>query len=209
MSYHKTPVIAGIAKPHDRTAGFTLVELLVVIVMTGFMVVGLFTFFKTSLFGYLDMQKTASNFTGLAQQSHRIGNVVRGTTGIIDAQDNSLEMYSYFYPTDTYVSKIKYYLNVDSTQLMADVTPMTANPPIGTEITASKETYTIIGSFKQMSGVNLFQYLNASNTILTQPITDLYSIKTVHVNLGAATSSTSGNQVMTLEVNLRNRKTNL
>lgn len=177
--------------------------------MIGFMVVATFTFFKTSLFGYLDMQKTASNFTNLAQESQRIGNVVRGTTGLIDAQNNSLEMYAYFYPTDTYVSKIKYYLNGNSTQLMADVTPMTANPPIGTEITASKETYTIIGSFKQLSGVKLFEYINSANAVLTPPVSDLFTIKTIRINLGASTASTNGNQVMTLEVNLRNRKTNL
>jgi prepilin-type N-terminal cleavage/methylation domain-containing protein len=205
LSYHSplhklTPV---------KQKGFTLTELLIVIVMIGFMVVAMFTFFKTSLFGYLDLQKTASNFTDLAQQSQRIGNVVRGTTGLIDTQNNSLEMYAYFYPTDTYVSKIKYYLNTDSTQLMADVTPMTANPPIGTEVTANKKTYTIIGAFKQLSGVKLFEYVNSANSTLTPPIADLYTVKTIRINLGAATASTSGNQVMTLEINLRNRKTNL
>jgi len=197
---------------HNRPSkqkGFTLVELLVVIVLISVMVAGMFTFFKTSLFGYLDLQKTASNFTGLAQQSQRIGNVIRGATSIIDAQDNTLEMYSYFYPTDTYVSKIKYYLSPDSSKLLADVTPMSANPPIGAEITASKKTYTIIGSFKQMSGVKLFQYVNSANAVLTPPISDLYTVKSVRINLGASTASTTSNQVMTLEVNLRNRKTNL
>jgi hypothetical protein len=186
-----------------------LVELLVVIVMVGIMGVAMMTFFKSSLFGYLDMQKTASNFTDLAAQSQRIANVIRGATQITDAQDNSLEMYAYFYPTDTYVSKIKYYLNPTSTQLMADVTPMSANPPVGTEITASKETYTIIGGFKQLAGVKLFQYLNSAGSLLTPPVSDQFTIKSVRINLGAATSSATGNQVMSLDVNLRNRKTNL
>ena len=150
MSYHN--ISAG---HRAKQAGFTLVELLVVIVVIGFMVVALFTFFKSTLFGYLDMQKTASNFTDLAQQSQRIGTVVRGSTGIVNAQDNSLEMYAYFYPTDTYVSKVKYYLNTGSTKLMADVTPMSANPPIGSELTAQKKTFTIISSFKQMTGVDV------------------------------------------------------
>lgn len=204
MSYRNQPISRQV-----RQAGFTLIELLVVIVVIGFMVVALFTFFKTSLFGYLDMQKTASNFTGLAQQSQRIGNVVRGSTGIVNAQDNSLEMYAYFYPTDTYVSKVKYYLNVGSTQLMADVTPMSANPPIGSELTAQKKTFTIIGAFKQLTGVKLFEYVNSGNTVLVPPISDLFTVKTIRINLGASTASSTDNQVMTLEINLRNRKTNL
>jgi len=204
LSYRNQPISRQV-----RQAGFTLIELLVVIVVIGFMVVALFTFFKTSLFGYLDMQKTASNFTGLAQQSQRIGNVVRGSTGIVNAQDNSLEMYAYFYPTDTYVSKVKYYLNVGSTQLMADVTPMSANPPIGSELTAQKKTFTIIGAFKQLTGVKLFEYVNSGNTVLVPPISDLFTVKTIRINLGASTASSTDNQVMTLEINLRNRKTNL
>jgi prepilin-type N-terminal cleavage/methylation domain-containing protein len=194
---------------HKAAAGFSLVELLIVIVLIGIMSTAMFTFFKSSLFGYLNLQKTASNFTDLASQSQRIAGVVRGTTQLIDAQDNSLEMYAYFYPTDAYVSKVKYYLNATSTLLYADVTPMTANPPIGTEITASKKTYTIIPSFKQLTGVKLFEYLNSASTTLAPPISDLFSVKTVRINLGAVTSSTNGNQVMTIEVSLRNKKTNL
>ena len=213
MSYHRSNgPFTGLNDKTNRSVkqkGFTLVELLVVIVLIGVMLAATFTFFKTSLFGYLDLQKTASNFTNLAKESQRIGNVVRGTTGLIDAENNSLEMYAYFYPTDTYVSKIKYYLNAGSTKLLADVTPMTANPPIGTEITASKKTYTIIGSFKQLSGVKLFEYVNSANATLTPPISDLYTVKSVRINLGASTANAGGNQVMTLEVNLRNRKTNL
>jgi prepilin-type N-terminal cleavage/methylation domain-containing protein len=193
---------------YAKDAGFTLIELMVVMVITGMMLAAMAVFFKTSLFGYLDMQKTASNFTDLATQSQRIAKVIRGATDIIDPQNNSLELYAYFWPQDSYVSKVKYYLSADSMQLLVDVTPMTANPPIGTPITAGKKTSTVIGSFKQQSGVNLFQYVNSAGSVLTPPITEENTIKTVRINL-AASASASGNQIINLEVNLRNRKTNL
>jgi hypothetical protein len=176
--------------------------------MVGVMSVAVLVFFKSSLFNYLDLQKTASNFTDLATQSQRIGNVIRGTTDLIDPQNNSLELYAYFYPTDSYVSKIKYYLNTGSTILYADVTPMTANPPIGTPITANKKTYKIIDSFKAVSGVNLFTYLNAANTVLTPPVSDLHTVRTIQVSLSAQTA-TSNAQTINLTLSLRNRKTNL
>jgi prepilin-type N-terminal cleavage/methylation domain-containing protein len=197
------------SKHRSSKAGFSLIELMVVIVLIGIMSTAMFTFFKSSLFNYLNLQKTASNFTDLAGQSHRIGNVIRGATDLIDVQNSSAEMYAYFYPTDAYVSKIKYYLNAGGTVLLADVTPMTANPPVGTPITASKRTYTIIPSFKQVAGVNLFEYLNSAGTNLTPPVSDLHTVKTIRINLSAQTAVTSGSQSIKLEVNLRNRKTNL
>jgi prepilin-type N-terminal cleavage/methylation domain-containing protein len=193
----------------NKQAGFTLVELMVVIVLTSVMVIAIFTFYRTTLFSYFDLQKTASNFTDLAAQSQRVGKVVRGASGIITAEDNSAEMYAYFYPTDAYVSKIKYYLNASNTALMADVTPMTANPPIGTPITANKKTFTIIPKFKKVTNVNLFQYLNGAGTPIATPVTDMQTVKTIRINLAAQTSSSSGAQTMTLEVNLRNKKNNL
>jgi prepilin-type N-terminal cleavage/methylation domain-containing protein len=194
---------------YRKQAGFTLTELMIVIILTGIMSTALFTFYKSTLFDYLNLQKSASNFTDLASQSQRIGKVVRGATGIITAQDNVGEMYAYFYPTDQYVSQIKYYLNATNTALMADVTPMTANPPIGTAITANKRTYTIIGNFKKVTGVNLFQYLDSSGTAMTTPVTDMQTIKSIRINLAAQTATATGAQTMTLEVNLRNKKTNL
>lgn len=169
----------------------------------------MFTFFKSSFFSYLDLQKTASNFTDLASQSHRIASVVRGSTDMISAENNSAEMYAYFYPTDSYVSVVRYYLNSTGKVLLADVTPMSANPPIGSPVTAKKKTYTIIPNFKQVTGVSLFQYINSASAVLTPPIAQLYTIKTVRINLGAATANTTTNQVITVEINLRNKKTNL
>jgi prepilin-type N-terminal cleavage/methylation domain-containing protein len=194
--------------PINHERGFSLVELVIVMTLTLIMSTMFYTFFKTNLVTYLNLQKDASGFTDVATQSARIANVMRGLTDITSAASNDIVAYAYFYPTDTYVSQVHYYLNGDSTVLYADVTPMTANPPTGALIPANKKTYTIISSFKQTTGQTLFNYLGASGNILTLPISDLQTIKAIRVNLGAATSGTA-NQAMTLDVNLRNRKTNL
>jgi type II secretory pathway pseudopilin PulG len=192
-----------------KQQGYTLVELLVVFILIIIISGTFYTFFKTNLFTYLNLQKDASGFTDLASQSQRIGNVLRGATDISSVADDDLTIYGYFYPTDAYVSLIHYYRNAQDTILYADVTPMTANPPIGTPITVKKKTYTVIPSFKPVAGVKLFQYLDASGNVLGLPISDLHTIKGIRINLAVPTAIGGGNQSMTLDVSLRNRKTNL
>lgn len=168
-----------------------------------------YIFFKTNFFTYLSLQKDATGFTELSVQSQRIGGVVRGLTDITDAQEDEMTLYGYFFPTDTYVSLIHYYKSADGTKLYADVTPMTSNPPIGTPITGSKKTHTIISNFKTAGGVKLFEYLDSSGGTLSLPIAELHSIKGVKINLAVNTASGTTNQAMTLQLSLRNRKTNL
>ena len=183
-------------------------ELLVVMMLALIIAASFYIFFKTTLFTYLTLQGNATNFTTLAAQSERVAGVVRGLTDITSASANDLQIYAYFYPTDTYVSQVHYYMSADGTALMADVTPMTANPPIGTPITASIKTYTIIDNFQQSANTNLFNYLDATGNTLTLPIADLKTIKQVQINL-AVSAAPDTNQVISVQVSLRNRKTNL
>ena len=187
----------------------TLVELVVVMALTLIIGTTMYTFFKTNLFTYLNLQKDATSFTGLAVQSQRIGNVMRGLTNVVSVDTDEITIYGYFFPTDTYVSLIHYYLNTNGTLLYADVTPMTSNPPIGTPITAKLKTYTIIDNFKQSPSVNLFTYLDSAGAVMNLPIADLHTIKGIRINLAVSTEIGDNDQAMTLEVSLRNRKTNL
>jgi len=91
---------------------------------------------------------------------------------------------------------------------MADLTPYSANPPLGSPVTAKKRTFTIIDNYYAVSGVSLFTYLDANNAALSLPISDLQTIKGVRVALAAKTSNGS-NQALSVQVSLRNRKTNL
>lgn len=169
-------------------------------------------FFKSSLFNYLNLQKDATSFATLNQQSFRVSSVLRSTTQISSAGANDLVVYAYFYPSDTYVSLLHYYVVASGgkKQLKADLTPMSANPPLGTPLGAQTKTIVIIDDLYQPAGVTLFSYLNATGATLGLPIGDLQSIKGMRVNLASRTvNGTEGNQSLSVEVSLRNRKTNL
>lgn len=189
--------------------GFTLVELMVVISVVAVMFISFGTFFTNYLILYSKYQQDASSFTELASQSQRIADVLRGVTDIVSESANDLVVYAYFSPADTYVSLTHYYLNANGTAVMVDVTPMTANPPIGTPITASKKTYTIISNYYQPAGGSLFNYYDASGTQLTLPISDEHSILEIQVNLAEPATHTKNGQTLNITVSLRNRKTNL
>jgi len=198
-------------KQLNNQTGFTLVELLVVIVVTGIIIVPIITFIITSLNQYAALQTNAATFGDLAQQSERMASVLRGATDFISESANDVTLYAYFQPNDTYVSIIHYYKNLAGTQLLADVTPMTANPPTGSPITANLKTYVIINSLYVTSGVNTFVYLDSSGAVMTIPIVDEHAINGMKVNLAVPSQAPIKNssEAITLSITLRNRKTNL
>lgn len=193
------------------SSGFTLLEVLVVITLLGIFTSAFFAAYNSSIYSFFDVQHTGAEFSTLAASSQRIADVLRGTTDFVSLGNNDVSLYSYFYPSDTYVSLIHYYLNAQNNILYADVTPMTANPPTGTPITAQEKTYTIIDTYYKVSGVNLFTYLDASGTALGLPVSDEHLVKGVQIILTVPGSQNVANssQTMELTVSLRNRKTNL
>lgn len=192
----------------SSSAGFTIIELLVVISLVAIVSTFAFTFFNTSINQYLSLQQNSDAFNDLSSHYQRLANVLRGLTDISSASDNDLTVYAYFSPNDAYASLIHYYIT--GGKLLADVTPLTANPPNGTLITSQKKTYTIINQFVSIPGVPTFVYIDAANTILTTPVVDQHTVKSIKVNLAVPSKSPSlTNQSLTLQVSLRNRKTNL
>jgi prepilin-type N-terminal cleavage/methylation domain-containing protein len=191
--------------------GYTIVELLLVISLIGIVSTIIYTFFVTSFNQYFALQQDGMLFGDLAAQSQRIAMVTRGLTDITAASSSEITMYSYFSPNDQYVSQIRYYKNAGGTSLMADVTPMTANPPTGTLITAQKKTYTVVSPFYTLTGVNTFVYFDGNNNQMSLPITDLHTIQQIQVNLAAPTKapSSTGYDQISVQVSLRNRKINL
>lgn len=191
--------------------GYTLLELLITITIIGILSTALTSFAVSSLRKYLGLQKDATAFSEISQQSQRITNVLRGSTDITSASDYSVTVYAYFFPNNQYVSEIKYYLNVSNTTLYADVTPMSANPPNGTLLTAQKKTYTVVPYFYQASGTKLFEYLDATSNPISTPIADLKTIKGIRVNLKTPVDGLQANNFNTIstQISLRNRKTNL
>lgn len=194
-----------------QSQGFTIVELLITTVLVGIVSTTFIVIFKSTIFNSINMQLDATQAVDLNTGAQRLGMVLRGVTSITSATSNDLVVTAYFYPSDTYVSLLHYYITTDakgSKKLMADLTPYSANPPAGSPITAQKRTFTIINDYYAANGVSLFSYLDANNGTLSMPINDLQTIKGVRVALAAKTSSGS-NQSLSVQVSLRNRKTNL
>ncbi|MCX6728082.1 MAG: prepilin-type N-terminal cleavage/methylation domain-containing protein [Candidatus Saccharibacteria bacterium] len=191
--------------------GFTLVELTVVIALSGIAAIIIFTVFNTSFLNYLGLQQDSSAFDNLTRSSQRIATVFRGITDITVANNNDLTFYSYFSPNDTYVSYVRYYVAGPKPSLYADVTPMDGNPPNGSLLTAKSHTYTIIENFHQDPLVKTFEYLDSSGVAIPQPIADLHTIKGIQVNLSIVITGPKYNDIRSnsLTVSLRNRKTNL
>ena len=197
-----------VSKAHSQQ-GFTLVELLISMTVLVMMSLVFLVFFKSALFDYLDLQTDATNLTQLSTEEMRLGNVIRGLTVINSASANNLSVYAYFNPNDTYVSLVDYYLQTSgkSTDLIASVTPMTANPPIGTPITSETQTYTIMNDFYEPSGGSLFTYFDDTFSPITLPINNLEEVKAIQINL-ATPLTNGGNQAINVQVTLRNRETN-
>lgn len=198
-------------REHMVERGFTIVELIVVLVLVGLITTTVFTFTNTSINQYFGLQQDSIAFGDVANQTQRVATVLRGLTDISVANPNELTIYAYFFPNDTYVSIVHYYENASGTELFADITPMTANPPIGTPITSQLKTYTIIDNLYVAPSSSIFTYLDSSGGVLPTPISDLHTIKGIRVTLAVPTKapSSGGNFNMTLQVSLRNRKTNL
>lgn len=205
MSHRNSPLHRSVAR------GFTLVEVLITMALVTIIAMAAFTFFNTSINQYISLQVESSSFSDLAMQSQRLANVLRGVTDINSASADEFDSYAYFAPADQYVSRIRYYKSADGKKLLADVTRMTSNPPQGTPIPATLQTYTIMPNFYQPAGTSTFTYLDAAGNTLALPISDLRTIKSIKVSLstrGGNLSDTS-RQTINLQLSLRNRKTNL
>lgn len=205
----RTPYRATSNSRPAARPGFTLVELMVVISLVGIIFVTFSSFFTNYLLLYTKYQQDGTAFTELASQSQRIADVLRGVTDIVSESSNDLVVYAYFSPVDSYVSQVHYYLSANGKQVLATVTPMTSNPPVGTLETSLAKTYTIISSYYQAPGGSLFNYYDASGTVMSLPIADEHSIMEIQVNLAEPATHTSNGQTLSTTVSLRNRKTNL
>lgn len=192
-------------------SGFTLFEMLIVISLLAIIVAIFYGSFNTLVFQYFRLQKTGTQATELSVSTQRIANVLRGTTDFISVDDNDVTVYAYFSPSNSYVSQVRYYLSGDEKSLLADVVPMTANPPAGTPLTAQKKTYTIVENYYKDPGTDLFAYLDASGNTLTLPIADQHVIKGIKIVLAVpkTDAASPGSQTVSMNVSLRNRKTNL
>lgn len=191
----------------NKEAGFTLVELIITMTLIAVGSTIAYTFFNTSINQYLGLQQEGMSTSDLAFQSQRLASVMRGATDVVVAAAGEMTIHSYFSPNDAYVSQVRYYKSVDGGKLLADVTPFTTNPPIGTLDITKKRTITVIDNFHTRQGVSTFEYIDSSGGAMTLPVSDLHTIKGLRVNLVSQLNPADNS--LSVQVSLRNRKTNL
>ena len=201
MSFHKP----------SKQSGITITELLVVLIASSILLTTLYVFTSNSINDFMRLQAEGLAHNKLSENSTRITKVMRGINQIEVAEADTITAYSYFAPHDLYTSKIRYYLNANQDKLLAEVTPMTANYPIGTLLTNQTRTVTIIDGFKKVPNKDTFMYYDGELTQLTSPVTEKQTIKNITVQLFVKKyKSTNPDYVSTISsVNLRNRKSNL
>jgi len=189
------------------SGGYSLVELLVVMTLTSMIAVPLVIFSYKGLTSYAFLQAQSDTSTELSTLSQRIAKVVRGTTGIITAQDNTLTIYGYFSPQDTTIKKIRYFIS--GTNLNIGVTPPTGTAPNYTYVAADEQVTTTRVDLA-MGGTPMFTYYDDTGTQLPNGFA-ISQIKEIgfYVAANPRTKQLSVPIALTTRVTLRNFKTNL
>jgi prepilin-type N-terminal cleavage/methylation domain-containing protein len=190
----------------NAEAGFSLLELLVVIVITGLIALPLSTFFINGLKSYNFVQAQSDTSLELETLADRVTRVVRGAISIDTAAPNSLIVYGYFSPQDTVIKKIRYF--VVGTNLNIGVTPPGGTAPNYTYTGAEKITTSRIDLV--MGSNTLFTYYDDVGNKLTGAFLPA-QVKEIGLYIGA---NPNAKQVpvpisISTKVTLRNLKTNL
>ncbi len=187
--------------------GYSLLELIIVISLMSVVAIPLIMFTSRGIASYEFMQLQSDTSTDLSILSQRMGKVIRGTTNVIDAQNNSLTIYGYFSPQDTIVKKIRYFIN--GTHLNIGVTPPTGTAPNYTYNVAD-EVVTTTRVDLAMGGQSMFTYYDDTGTILPNGFA-VSQIKAIGLYVAANPDTTRLSVPISLStrVTLRNFKTNL
>lgn len=190
-----------------KQSGYTLIELLVVMSLTMMIAVPLVVFSSKGLTSYEFLQAQSNTSTELSSLSQRIGKVIRGATGVLDAQANTMTIYGYFSPADSEVKKIRYFisgtnLNIGVTKPDSAAQPYTYNN--------YPEVITTTRVDLAMAGTPMFTYYDDAGNLLSGGFST-GQIKAVGLYVAAnpRVKQLSVPVSLTTRVTLRNFKTNL
>ncbi len=190
-----------------RKNGYSMLELIIVIAITGAVAVPLSTFAISGLrsYSYLEAQSNAA--VDLNILSGRLAKVIRGATTIDTATANSLIFYGYFSPQDTSIKKIRYFISGNLIEV--GVTPPTGTAPSYT-YAAADEKVTVMRNDMTMGANTLFTYYDDVGTLLTGGFT-VGQIKQIGLYLAANPNPKQLPVPLSIstKVTLRNQKVNL
>lgn len=196
---------------HKNKNGLTLTELIVVMAIMSGLLITVYAFTSSSISSFMQLQAESLARSKLADGSFRVTKVIRSINYIESADNDTITAYSYFAPNDQYTSKIRYYLNGSQDKLLAEVTPMTADYPVGTLLTTQTKEVTIVDNFVKIASEPTFKYYDSNLNQITSPVLDVNSVKNISVNLYVKRYKEVPSKYVSTEVmvNLRNRKSNL
>lgn len=192
---------------HRNQAGFTILELTIVMVITGLIALPLSSFAINGLRSYSYLEAQSNTSVELNILSGRLGKVIRGATTIDTATANSLTFYGYFSPQDTVIKKIRYFISANSIEV--GVISPTGSAPNYTYDPAS-EVVKVMRNDMAMGANNLFTYYDDVGNLLSGAFT-VGQIKQIGIYV-AANPNTKQVPVpisLSTKITLRNQKVNL
>ena len=192
---------------HHNQDGFTILELIIVMVITGMIALPLSTFAINGLRSYNYIEAQSNTSVELNILTGRLTKVIRGATTIDTATSNSLIFYGYFSPQDTVIKKIRYFIS--GTSIEVGVTPPSGTAPNYTYDPAS-EVVKVLRSDMAMGSNSLFTYYDDVGNLLTGGFT-VGQIKQVGIFLAANPNTVQIPVAISVstKVTLRNQKVNL
>lgn len=133
----------------NSQSGFTLLELLIVIVITSLIAIGLGTFTVNSLNTYQYAVAQVNSSNDVLNYIDRLSKVIRGTTSIVTATSSSIVFYGYFSPRDAVPDKIRYFVSgttLQSGNIQASGTGPNYTYDPATEVVKTLATNLAVGS---------------------------------------------------------------
>jgi prepilin-type N-terminal cleavage/methylation domain-containing protein len=187
--------------------GYSLLELIVAMAIIGAISVPLGTFIIKGMSSYQFLQAQSDTSTELGSLSARISRVMRGTTGIVDAQPNTLTILAYFSPQDSVVKQIRYFITGNT--LSIGVTPPTGSAPNYT-YNSSDEVIKTVRIDLSMGSNALFSYYDDAGNELTSGF-QVSQVKQIGIYVAADGNTRSVTVPIAVQtrITLRNFKTNL
>lgn len=190
-----------------KSRGFTLVELLTVMVILGLISGLIYGFYNGVIGNFLRLQTVSFLVAEETRTIARMSKVLRGTTKIEDASTNTVTVLTYFSPTDTKLSKVTYLYNPTAKQLTVSRILASGVAPNYTYKEADRKTIVLLRDLELKS--HLFSYEDSSGSSGPFEAETFKDIQVVVIDINANFKGNVAPTELKTLVMLRNKRGNL